>query len=128
MKLTRCSPLVAAAFLAAHLAACACTMSIAATHSGSTPKPTSHACCPEESHPAPQPATPAQSSCCCDDASHLAILEEPAVPEPLPMAAAPLVQYPMFAGREIHRHVFDGSPPGRAPDVPLYTLHASLLI
>lgn len=128
MKLRRCSPLVATAFLAAHLAACACTMSITATHSGSTAKPTRHSCCPEESHPAPQPAKPAESSCCCEDASHFAILEEPTVSEQAPTAAVPLVQYPIFAGGEIRRHVFDGSPPWRAPDVLLYTLHASLLI
>ncbi|MEK7468604.1 MAG: hypothetical protein AAB074_14435 [Planctomycetota bacterium] len=128
MKLRRCSPFVAVAFLAAHLAACACLRTSAGSRPASTSKPPEHSCCSKSSHDAPRPVEPVKSPCCCDDPSHFAVTDEPTVAVKSLLVDSPAVVLPVLLGAEIRRCAFDGSPPGRAPDVPLYTLHNSLLI
>lgn len=128
MKFRRCSLPVVVAFLAAHITACAC--SVRSVPSGAKPneKPADHGCCTRQSHDTPQPAKPADSSCCCDDASHFAIHEEPAAAVKSLIVDPPTDHFQAAVSVEARGVAIDGSPPGRAPDVPLYTLHASLLI
>ena len=116
--------LAAAAFIAGHVAATACqaSMSVPAPR---TTKP-AHSCC--GNHAPSTPKSPSPKSCCCVDGTHLAAWDEAA---PAADAAecvapgddtlAPVTPDPSSAagGR---------APPGPAPGVPLYTLHASLLI
>ncbi|KAF0247083.1 MAG: hypothetical protein FD180_22 [Planctomycetota bacterium] len=128
VKLRRCSPFVVAAFLAAHLSACACTFSSVPRAAESKAKPEGHGCCTKKSPDEPQPSKPVKSSCCCDDPSHFAVQDEPTVGVKSPVVEVPVDLFLDAVRTGADRYVSDVSPPGRAPDVPLYTLHASLLI
>ena len=121
----RLAPLVVLAFLAAHVAACACRVSGTGSKA---PEEKSHSCC-GETKPPPSPK-PAPVSCCCSDGSHEAISEHPGEPASQSAMLDAVFELPpaFTAGQASRISVFAGSPPGRAPGVSLFILHAALLI
>lgn len=117
MRPARFSILVATAFLAAQVIACACN---AAMPQGKE----RHSCCEKN---APKPSTPDSKSCCCSDGTHVAVAEEegPIVADAGCFAVARDCRLAPPPCPRLFRD-FGRAPPG--PGVPLYTLHASLLI
>ena len=128
VKLRRWSPLVVAGFLATHITACACSFTSLPNGQPPKAKPADHGCCSSQAQEPQQPSKPVSSSCCCDDASHFAVADEPSVAVKSLIVEPPPDLFPVPVSVEARRPIFDGSPPGRVPDVPLYTLHVSLLI
>jgi hypothetical protein len=124
MKRGMTTVLAAVTFIAGHFAATACQASM------SIPAPretkAEHSCCGHHGPAAPK--APAPKACCCVDGAHLAVVVEKApVADPAECVAPDdvtlvpvLLALPVFTGGR--------APPGPAPGVPLYTLHATLLI
>lgn len=116
--------LAAAAFFTGHFAATACQASM------TVPAPRKsepvRSCCRKH---VPAPAkTPAPKPCCCADGTDLVVVEYLAAqPQSAPAVAVEWVD--SLPVEVPARGVAVGRPPPvRAPDVPLYTLHATLLI
>ncbi|MCE9581498.1 MAG: hypothetical protein K8T20_03170 [Planctomycetes bacterium] len=125
MKFRRLSPLVALAFFAAQVASSVCAASMAqVAEAGKKPV---RSCCAKHDEHEPKSPAPARDECCCSDGGHVAVLDEPALQVPLPEIDAPAVVEVLHAGLTVVPAPFEG-PPGRGPDIPLFTLHRTLLI
>lgn len=128
MTIRRYSPLVVAAFLAAHLTACACRTPALRTASVRARESSGHDCCKKHNHQGPQTPQPAHSSCCCDDGSHFAVAEGPESVSTEAELAAWEARASLSTGLERLPAEIDHASPARAPDIPLYLLHLTLLI
>lgn len=124
MKRGLTTMLAAAAFFAGHVTASVCKASM------SVPSPREHApehsCCGKHA-PAPAEA-PIPTPCCCVDGTNLAVEDEssPQTGPATPLIVDLVVHPPV----ELKSAISAGgrAPPGHPPDVPLFTLNASLQI
>jgi hypothetical protein len=111
-------PVAALAFVAAHVAAFACRVSMS-----EPPAAEESSCCgkkaPKEPRPEPKP-------CCCADGALVAV--EAHAPSGLPEVEVEASETPRMPPVRVIPGERAFLPPGRAPDVPLYTLHSTLLI
>lgn len=118
---------VAAAFLACQVAACACR---APRTEAPVKKAEANSCCSKHAAPPAEKKAPVRESksCCCSDGAHLAVADDTVQAAPQAEAEAPAVHALAPAAAPVRAAVLTGSPPARASTLPLYTLHASLLI
>lgn len=126
MTFRRISPLVALAFFAAQVATCVCAASMERVVEAAGSKP-AHSCCATHKESKSKPVAPARKECCCSDASHTALVDETVTPVRAPEIEAPVTDEVVPVALTTVPAPFEG-PPGRGPDVRLYTLHRSLLI
>ena len=128
MTIRRTTPFVVAAFLAAHITACACRTPEIRTARPASRESSGHDCCKKHGHPAPSAPQPAKSSCCCDDGSHFAVADGPESVTQMLHFVAWETPDSRSTGHEFLAAEFDHASPARGPDVPIFLLHSTLLI